>query len=309
MPHPAGSIVCESQERFITGESVLRREVTLLEVLPQILTKEDPDAAKIVEKALVRDGVKIICCCEIEKIEKKGEEKIIRFKMKGETCAPLTVDAILIGVGRAPNVEGLGLETVGVDYDKRKGVTVDDHLRTTNPRIFAAGDISSMYKFTHAADFCARIVIQNALFPGPKKKASALTIPWCTYTDPEIAHVGLYEKDAKTQGIPVKTFVQELADVDRAILEGDDEGLVKIHVREGSDEILGATIVARHAGDMISEVTTAMACGMGLGKLANVIHPFPTTAEAIRKMGDQFNRTRLTPTVKSLFQKWLGWTR
>jgi pyruvate/2-oxoglutarate dehydrogenase complex dihydrolipoamide dehydrogenase (E3) component len=154
----------------------------------------------------------------------------------------------------------------------------------------------------------ARIVIQNALFFG-RAKASALTIPWCTYTDPEIAHVGMYEREAQAKGIPVRTFVQELADVDRAVLDGETQGCVKVLVRAGTDKILGATVVARHAGDMLPELTLAIGHGLGLGKIATTIHTYPTQAEAIRKLGDAYNRTRLTPLLKKAFQKWLAWTR
>jgi pyruvate/2-oxoglutarate dehydrogenase complex dihydrolipoamide dehydrogenase (E3) component len=217
------------------------------------------------------------------------------------------VDQLLVAVGRAPNVEGLGLETVGVEFDK-KGVKVNDRLQTTNPRIFACGDICSPYQFTHAADFMARIVIQNALFKG-RAKASSLIIPWSTYTSPEIAHVGLYEKDAKAQGIDVDTFTQELSKVDRAILDGETEGFVRVHVRKGTDEIVGATVVAAHAGDLIGELTLAMKGGLGLKTIGGTIHPYPTQAEAIRKTGDLYNRTRLTPFVKKLMNRWLAWQR
>ncbi|NNE08382.1 MAG: FAD-containing oxidoreductase, partial [Gemmatimonadetes bacterium] len=185
--------------------------------------------------------------------------------------------------------------------------TVDDRLRTSNPKIFAAGDICSKYQFTHTADALARIVIGNALFFG-RGKASALTVPWATYTDPEIAHVGLYPGDAKEQGIEIDTYTEELSHVDRAILDGEC-GLVKIHVRKGTDKIVGATIVAKHAGDLISEITVAMAAGAGLGTIAKAIHPYPTQAEAIKRLGDAYNRTRLTPFVKSLFEKWFSFTR
>ena len=185
---------------------------------------------------------------------------------------------------------------------------MNDRLQTTSARIFAAGDICSRYKFTHAADAMARTVLRNALFLG-RGKASALVIPWCTYTDPEIAHVGLYEREANEKGIAIQTFVQELRDVDRAILDGQTNGFVKIHVRKGSDKILGATVVAGHAGDLISEITLAMVGGLGLGTLAQTIHPYPTQAEAIKKTADAYNRTRLTGFVKSLFQRWFAWTR
>jgi pyruvate/2-oxoglutarate dehydrogenase complex dihydrolipoamide dehydrogenase (E3) component len=145
------------------------------------------------------------------------------------------------------------------------------------------------------------VVVQNALFWG-SKKYSSLTIPWCTYTDPEIAHVGMYEKDAAEKGVAVDTFTVDMSDVDRAVLEGEEEGMVRVHVKKGSDTILGATIVARHAGEMISEVSVAMEGRVGLNALSGVIHPYPTQAEAIRKAADAYRRTRLTPGVKRLFQ-------
>jgi pyruvate/2-oxoglutarate dehydrogenase complex dihydrolipoamide dehydrogenase (E3) component len=220
----------------------------------------------------------------------------------------MVFDEILIGVGRVPNVEGLNLESVGVQYDPRIGIKVDEHLRTTNSSIFAAGDICFPFKFTHTADATARIVIQNALFWG-RKKTSALTIPWCTYTDPEIAHVGMYEADAVKAGIQVDTFTIPMSDVDRAIAEGETEGMVRICVKKGTDRILGATIVARHAGEMISEVSVAMSAKLGLGALSGVIHPYPTQAEAIRKAADAYNRTKLTPRVKKIFETLLRWQR
>jgi pyruvate/2-oxoglutarate dehydrogenase complex dihydrolipoamide dehydrogenase (E3) component len=210
--------------------------------------------------------------------------------------------------GRVPNVEGLNLETAGVRHDRKEGVWVDDRLRTTNPNVFAAGDVCSRFKFTHAADAMARIVIQNALFKG-RARASALTVPWCTYTDPEVAHVGLYEHEAEERGLAIRTFTQELREVDRAVLDGEDDGFVKVIVGARGDTILGATVVAAHAGDLIAELTLAMVGRLGLRAIANTIHPYPTQAEAIKKVGDAYNRTRLTPVVKWLFEKWLSWSR
>jgi pyruvate/2-oxoglutarate dehydrogenase complex dihydrolipoamide dehydrogenase (E3) component len=217
------------------------------------------------------------------------------------------VDKLLVAVGRSPNVEDLGLEAAGVTYSK-KGVQVNDQLQTTQPDIYAAGDICSPYQFTHAADFMARTVIRNALFFG-RAKASALTIPWCTYTEPEIAHVGLYPKEAEDQGVALDTFTRELAEVDRAVLEGRTKGFVRVHVRKGSDKIAGATIVAQNAGDMISEITLAMTNGLGLKHIAATVHPYPTQAEAVRQVGDAFNRTRLTPFAKNLFSRLMAWRR
>ncbi|MBI3302749.1 MAG: FAD-dependent oxidoreductase, partial [Deltaproteobacteria bacterium] len=299
----AGPIGCELAQAFAR----LGSQVSLLEVAPQILIREDRDAAERIQDALEQDGVSIFLGYNIRAVKNQGTEKLMIVERDGMS-SELPVDAILLGVGRAPNVEGLNLEAVGVEYDTKDGVKVNDRLQTTNPRIYAAGDICSPYKFTHMADALARIVIQNTLFLG-RAKASALTVPWCTYTDPEIAHVGLYEKEAEERGIPVQTFVQELHDVDRALLDGEAEGFVKVHVRKGSDKPLGATVVARHAGEMLSELTLAMVGGLGLKTLARVIHPYRTQAEAIRKTADAYNRTRLTPFVKSLFEKWLTWRR
>lgn len=178
---------------------------------------------------------------------------------------------------------------------------MDDRLRTSNPHVYAAGDICSAYKFTHAADAMARIVIGNALFFG-RSKASSLNIPWCTYSDPELAHLGLSESQAEERNIAIDTYRTEMSAVDRAVLDSEAEGFVKIHCKRGTDRILGATIVARHAGEMISEVTTAMTAGVGLRAIASTIHPYPTQAEAIRKTADAYQRTRLTPTVQRLLK-------
>jgi pyruvate/2-oxoglutarate dehydrogenase complex dihydrolipoamide dehydrogenase (E3) component len=299
----AGPIGCELAQTFARFGS----RVSLLGNHPQILPKEDRDAAERIEKALQRDGLELTLSCEVNRVEKQGHGKIVHLACD-QQHRQVAVDEILVGAGRVPNVEGLNLDSVGVGYDKRDGIHVNDRLQTANSRIYAAGDICSRFKFTHAADAMARIVIQNALFKG-RAKASALTIPWCTYTDPEIAHVGLYEREAKEQGIPVRVFTQELGEVDRAILDGEEEGFVKLIASAKGGKILGATIVAAHAGDLISELTLAMVGGLGLGTIARTIYPYPTQAEAIRKIGDAYNRTRLTPTVKWLFEKWLSWTR
>ncbi len=297
----AGPIGSEMAQSF----AQLGSEVFLVESEHGILPREDREAAEIVQKAIVSDGVKLLCCSR--KLEIKNDGGIrLTVESHGQSYDE-PIGQLLVAVGRAPNVENLNLEAIGVDYDK-KGVKVNDRMQTTNPRIYAAGDICSPYQFTHAADFMARLVIQNALFKG-RKKSSTLKIPWCTYTSPEIAHVGLYEKEAEDKGIEVDTYVQHFSDVDRAILEGENSGFAKVHVKKGTDQIVGATIVARNAGDMISEITLAMTHGLGLSKIGSTIHPYPTQAEAILKVGDMDNRTRLTPRVKALFERWLSWTR
>ncbi len=299
----AGPIGCELAQGFAR----LGSQVWLIDKYDQILPKEDPEAAQIVAAAFRQDGVHMVSRAVVERVVRDGPDTVLQCQVAGHT-EEIRVDSILVGVGRSPNVEGLNLEGVGVAFDLRTGIQVDDALRTTNARIYAAGDVCSTNKFTHAADFQARIVIQNALFYG-RGRASALTIPRCTYTSPEIAAVGLDEQSAREQGIAINTFVQPLDKVDRAILDGEEQGFVKVHVRQGTDQIVGATIVAAHAGELISEISVALAGKVGLKRLASVIHPYPTQADAIRKLGDAYNRTRLTPFVKQLFERWLRWTR
>jgi len=299
----AGPIGCEMAQAFARFGS----EVYLVESAPGILIKEDPEATDIIRKQLVKDGVNILCYGKDLKLA-PGDGDGVRMSVESEGKGyDLTVDQLLVAVGRAPNVEGLDLEKAGVEHSK-KGVTIDDRFRTTNKRIFAAGDICSPYQFTHAADFMARAVIRNAFFFG-RSKHSTLVIPWCTYTSPELAHVGLTPLDAEKRGIEIDTFTQLMSGVDRAILEGEINGFVRVHVKMGSDEIVGATIVATHAGDMIGSFSIAMTQGIGLGSIANCIHPYPTQGEAVRKVGDLYNRTRLTPFVKKLMARWLAWIR
>ncbi len=299
----AGPIGCEMAQSFARFGS----EVLLVETAHGILPREDADASSIVFESMQKDGVKLLCCAKELKLAKANGGKVrLTVESHGKAYDEV-VDQLLVAVGRAPNVENLGLDAAGVAFTQ-KGVQVNDQLQTTRPNIYAAGDICSPYQFTHAADFMARIVIRNALFFG-RSKAGALTIPWCTYTEPEIAHVGLYEKQAQEQGMEVETFTRELAEVDRAILEGRTNGLVRVHVRKGTDKILGATIVAANAGDMISEITLAMTHKLGLKHIADTIHPYPTQAEAIRQVADAYNRTRLTPFAKSLFSRLMAWRR
>lgn len=299
----AGPLGCELAQAF----QRLGCRVSLLQRGPGIMPREDPDAAGIVLESMRRDGVAIYLSSDVKRIERTREGKKVHIEVNGKGLQ-VTVDEILVGTGRVPNVEGLGLEAAGVRYDDRGGVMVDEFLRTSNPAVFAAGDVCSAYRFTHTADAQARIVIQNALFRG-RKRSSALTVPWCTYTDPEIAHVGIFERDAREKGVLVDTFTIPMQDVDRAVTDGETDGMVRIHVRKGTDRILGATVVARHAGEMISEISTAMQAGMGLGSLSGVIHPYPTQAEAFRKAADAYNRTRLTPMVKKVFKLILKWER
>ena len=296
-----GPLGCELAQAF----SRLGARTIIVQDLPLFLPMEERDAAQLLSDAFARDGIEVRLNTTAMNVRMQGGKKLVDL-VSDDYKNTVTVDAILTGVGRVPNIEGLDLQAAGVDSDAASGVRVDDFLRTTNPRIYAAGDVCLEHKFTHTADASARIVVRNALFMG-RQRLSALTIPWCTYTDPEIAHVGLYVRQARERDIPVKTFTIPMHDVDRSILDGEETGFVKIHVEERSDKILGATIVARHAGEMINEITLAMVAGIGLKTLTSVIHAYPTQAEAIKKAADAYSRTRLTPSIRKLLRRWLAW--
>jgi len=296
----AGPIGCE------LGQALRRfgSEVTI--IAKDFLPKEEADTADVVKASFRRDGITLVESASILSAKQSDSGETVAYEVNGQR-SEVIADAILLGAGRAPNVEGLGLELVGVEYGKQ-GVTVDDHLRTSNPHIYAAGDVCSRFQFTHAADAQARIVIQNALFFG-RKTMSALHIPWCTYTDPEVAHVGLNARDAQAAGLEVTTVTVELKDVDRALLDGATAGFARAAIKKGSDQLVGVTIVAEHAGETIGEAVLAMNQRIGLSSFAGTIHPYPTQAEVLRKLGDAYNRTRLTPTVKKIFERLLAWRR
>jgi pyruvate/2-oxoglutarate dehydrogenase complex dihydrolipoamide dehydrogenase (E3) component len=299
----AGPIGCELAQSFARfGSSVF-----LIEALHGIMPNEDPDASEIVRRSMMEgDGIKLMCCGKDLKISKIDGGKRLSVDSHDEHY-DIVVDEILVGGGRRPNLEGLGLDEAGIEYTAQ-GVMVDDRLRTTNRKVYAAGDICSRYKFTHAADAMARIVIANALFLA-RRKVTDLVIPWCTYTDPEIAHIGYYEKEARAAGFDVATITQSLKEVDRAVLDGEDDGFGRVHYDRKTGRILGGTIVARHAGEMLGELTLAITAKQKLGVLSSTIHTYPTQAEVLRKIGDAYMRTKLTPTVKKVFAKWLAWRR
>ncbi len=275
---PVGCQVAQAMCRFGCRTLITHAE-------PLFLPKEERDAALLLAEAMARDGVEIhlntrAVNVRVQGVKNEGGKKIVETLNDGNVST-IEVDEILTGIGRTPALSGLNLEAAGVAYDATDGIVVDDFLRTTNRRIYAAGDVCLEHRFTDTAEASARIVVRNALCFG-RERLSALTVPWCTYTDPEIAHVGMYVRQARERGIPVKTFTVPMHDVDRAVADSEESGFVKIHVREGSDEILGATIVARHAGEMINDLSLAMVAGIGLGTIAGVIHAYPTQAEGIK---------------------------
>ena len=296
-----GPLGCEVAQAMVR----LGAQVIIAQDEPMFLPGEERDAAQILSDAMARDGVEIHLNTKVTGVRREGGQKCVELVRDDERQTVLA-DEILVGIGRAPNVEDMDLERAGVIHNTQAGVLVNDFLQTSNPRVYAAGDVCLNYKFTHAAEASARIVVRNALFPG-RERLSALTIPWCTYTDPEIAHVGLYVREAREKNIPVRTFTVLMQDVDRAITDGEDHGFVKIHIRQRSDQILGATIVARHAGEMINGISLAITSGLGLRALGRAIHTYPTQAAAVRQAADAYNRSRLTPRLYALSKRWLAW--
>ena len=298
-----GALGCEMAQAFHR----LGSKVIIVQREPRFLPQEEREAVQLLQQSFQRDGMQLHLDTEVQRVEPTAQGKVVHLLKQAKETA-VTVDEVFVAAGRAPNVQGLNLEAAGVRYNDEKGVHVNDFLQTSNPAIYAAGDVCLATQYTHMAEASARIVVQNALFGG-RKRHSALTVPWCTFTDPEIAHVGLYVRQAHEQKIPVKTFTVPMNDVDRAIADGEEVGFVKIHVKAGSDRILGATIVGRHAGEMINEISLAMVAGVGLKTIGEVIHSYPTQAAAIRLAADAYNKTRLTPLLKRFSTRWLAWTR
>ncbi len=294
-----GPLGCELAQAFarLGTRTVISHSEALF--LPQ----EERDAAQMVSDTLARDGVEIHLNTMVQKVRVDGGVKSVDLLSAGYTTTT-TVDQILTGVGRLPAVEGLDLEAASVVYDAENGIHVDDFLRTSNPRIYAAGDACLEHKFTNTAVVSARIVVRNALLLG-HQRLSTLTIPWCTYTDPEIAHVGMYVQQARERGIAVKTFTIPMHEVHRAIADSEETGFAKIHVREGTDRILGATIVARNAGEMINVISLALVAGIGLRVLASVMHAYPTQGSVIHRAADAYMRTRRPPLLLRLARGWL----
>jgi pyruvate/2-oxoglutarate dehydrogenase complex dihydrolipoamide dehydrogenase (E3) component len=292
-----GPIGCELGQAF----SRLGVQVTIVQSAAQLLPWEDVDVADFMQKRFMAEGIRVPLNAAAKRVSMRDGKVALEFA----DAAPITADVMLIAAGRTPNLRALNLETAGVDYDEQ-GVKVNTCLQTSQPHIYAAGDITNRLRFTHTADFTARIVVRNILMPLQllRQKVDWSVVPWCTYTDPEVAHVGLGEKKAKQKNIQYNLFVVPLEDVDRAVVESEEAGFAKILTIKGSDKILGATIVAPHAGDLLQEFVLAMNAKIGLGRIASMIHAYPTFAELARKAGDKYNKTRLTPRAKKIFT-WL----
>lgn len=293
----AGPIGCEMAQAFRRFGS----EVCVIELGAGILPKDDRDAAAVLQKRLEQEGIEILLNAQIARIDLSDRTRVVVVE-RGGTREHVKSDQILVAIGRAPNIEGLDLEAAGIAYDK-EGVTVDDRLRTTNPRVYAAGDICSRFKFTHAADAMARLALRNSLFFG-RGKTSSLVIPWCTFTDPEVAHVGLSAEEARKKGHEIVTHSVRMEEVDRAVLDGETEGFARVHADAKSGRILGATLVSEHAGESIAEIVLAMNQRVPLSAFSSAIHPYPTQSEAIKRLGDVSMRARLKPWLQKVFRSY-----
>jgi pyruvate/2-oxoglutarate dehydrogenase complex dihydrolipoamide dehydrogenase (E3) component len=298
----SGPIGCELAQVFRRFGS----EVAVITDVNALLPNDDADAGLILKRRFAQEGIGMVFGAKILRAECRSEGKTLIFdRGNGEERA--SGEEILLAVGRRANIEGLDLEAAGVATE-REHLRVDDHLRTSNPAVYAAGDVCSPYKFTHAAEAMARVALQNALFFG-RKRVSELVVPWCTYTDPEVAHVGLTSREAQQRPNEVATFTRDMAETDRAILDGETEGFVRIHVEKRSGRLLGATMVGAHTGESIGEAVLAIRQGLKAGDLSGVIHPYPTQAEALKRAADLQMRTRLSPRVRWLFEKFLAFRR
>jgi pyruvate/2-oxoglutarate dehydrogenase complex dihydrolipoamide dehydrogenase (E3) component len=293
---PVGTELAQSFARFGSA-------VTIVHAGAHVLPRDDIDAAAVVSTALEADGVQIINQVTVERVSHDGQQFTMQLSGDG-VPSTLEADRLLVATGRTPNTEGLGLEVAGVRFTP-KGVSVDDRLRTSNPRVFAIGDVSSALQFTHVADAQARLAVANALFFGiGGGRTRTLVVPRVTYTDPEVAHVGMTVEDASAQGIRIDTIQVRLEDSDRARLDGELQGFLKVHVAAGTDRIVGATLVASHAGEMIGEMTVAISNGVGLGGVGKSIHPYPTQAEVFRRAADVWRKRAFTSRARRFFALW-----
>jgi pyruvate/2-oxoglutarate dehydrogenase complex dihydrolipoamide dehydrogenase (E3) component len=271
-----GPLGCELAQAFCR----LGSRVTIVQNDPKFLPQEERDAAELLSMSMSRDGVETRLNTTVVGARMEGGAKLLDT-VNEDLKYSIPVDEVMLSIGRVPNVEDLGLEAAGIDFEATRGIEIDDFLRTTNADVYAAGDVCNSHQFTNVAETSARLAVQNA-FGARIERQSRLTIPWCTYCDPEIAHIGMDMREARRQSIPVKCFTVMMQDVDRAITDGQDDGFVKLYVKEGTDKILGATIVGTRASELINEMSVIMSVGIGMRQLASILHTYPAQSDAIR---------------------------
>jgi pyruvate/2-oxoglutarate dehydrogenase complex dihydrolipoamide dehydrogenase (E3) component len=295
-----GPVGCELGQVFAR----LGVRVTIIQRPREILDKEDADAAGLVRRVLEQEGVTVFAGAQARRVSRNGGALRVEVGIGDSERRTLDADAILVAAGRIANTDDLGLDAAGVAQGKN-GITVNEQLQTSQPHIYAAGDVvGGGYRFTHVADAHARVVARNILFPWWKAKWDDSVVPWCTYTSPEVARVGLNESDARKRGAEFDVWKKPLEEVDRAVVESEEAGFAKVLTRKGGDRILGATIVSERAGDLVHELVLAMKVGVGLKEISSTIHAYPTFAEVSRQLADAYQKSRLTPGARRLFE-WL----
>ena len=299
---PIGSELTQSFAR-------LGSQVTQVEMAPRIMPREDTEVADFITEKFRKEGVNVLTGHLAKRVETvNGEHQLVCEQQGQEVRIPF--DKILIAVGRVANVTGFGLEDLGVTLTERKTVQVDPFLRTNFDNIFAVGDVAGPYQFTHTASHMAWYAAVNALFGRFKKfKVDYSVIPWATFTDPEVARVGLSEDEAKNQGVAYEVTRYGIDDLDRAIADGSDQGWVKVLTQPGKDKILGVTIVGTHAGDLITEYIQAMKHGIGLNKVLGTIHIYPTLAEANKFVAGEWKRAHAPEGVLKWVERYHNWVR
>ena len=298
----AGPIGCELAQAF----AKLGSKVTLFHKHSRILEKEDHETSDLIQARFEKCGIELELNSVFSEISYQSSSRNISFFHDSE-LQKIEVDEILVSSGRKPAIDGLALDKADVTFDSRKGILVNDYLQTSNPNVFAAGDVCMEHKFTHAADAAARLVVENALFR-KSSKVGKLLIPWCIYTDPEVAHVGLYEKNALARGLKVRTYRLDMTEVDRAITDGAQDGFIKLVIEHNSDKIIGATVVGQNAGELIGGITLAIRNRLGMKSISSTIYPYPTQSLAIKRAADKYVGSRLTPKLKWILGKWF-WLR
>ena len=287
----------------------LGAKVTQIEMLPRILSKEDPEFSELVAQRFREEGIDVLVNHKAKQVLVENGEKVVVVEHEGKEKR-VACDEILCAVGRAANTHGYGLEELGVPLTKQKTVEVNEYLQTIYPNIYAAGDVAGPYQFTHTASHMAWYCAVNGLFGTFRKfRVDYSVVPWATFTDPEVARVGLNETEAKEKKIPYEVAVYGIDDLDRAIADGEAEGMVKVLTAPGSDKILGATIAGEHAGDILAEFVAAMRHGFGMNKILGTIHTYPTMAEANKYAAGVWKRQHAKRGQLDFAQALNAWTR
>ncbi len=277
----AGPIGCEMAQSFAR----LGLDVTVLDMADSILTNDDPELTAILKKSLESEGVKFELHAGIEKVESAGENIRISYQKNGDSHL-IESESLLMATGRKPNVEGLNLEAAGVSYSK-KGIEVNKSGRTNQSHIYAAGDVTGQFHFSHMSEHTAKTAVTKALLKVPMS-IDEKHLPWVTFTDPELGHVGATESDLMQKGLKFETYRFPFSKIDRAITDGNTTGLIKIYAKKWSGKILGASVVGAHAGEMISQYALAMKNGVSLRDFADTIHPYPSYGLGARRAADQW---------------------